>query len=502
MVEVDIIFFALGLVILLGFFSLRFFERTKIPDVLILMFTGILIAQNLSHAEIETVKSFAPYVGALALMMILFEGGLNLKFHRVVQELPLTTVFTLAVFALGCIVVVFVMTVFFGWEPISALLLATILGGTSSAIVVPLLSKLHVGDSTRVFLMLESTLTDALCVISALTVMGVMESGGFADFRAISNDLFSAFTIAAFVAFLFGILWIRILGRFHGMPFGYLLTVSVIFILYGLVEYSHANGAIAAFVFGLVIGNSKEITRFLRIAGDVLAEERIRSFHEEVSFFIRTFFFLYLGLIFNPGMVNASVFFLSVMVLLALIFARFLPTFFMLRRSREMQDYGTMIATMMPRGLAAAVLASEIGARQLPITEVKPQEFTYVVILVIIFTNVMATAGTFLYEVIRARKMEDGFPADRDYDKLLGSKEPAREEKKDESEASEFASGGKIEEAKEEPPKPAAEKKAATPVPEKPADKEPVKEDEAVVENDEEPVVKPAIYKKEESSRD
>ena len=45
---IEAVFFAMGLIIFVGFFSILFFERTKIPDVLILMSIGARTKRNLS----------------------------------------------------------------------------------------------------------------------------------------------------------------------------------------------------------------------------------------------------------------------------------------------------------------------------------------------------------------------------------------------------------------------------------------------------------------------
>lgn len=389
---IELVFFAVGLIIFIGFFSLLFFEKTKIPDVLILMSVGVLMGYGLKIVDPYVFISFAPYVGALALIMILFEGGINLNFYRVLKELPEATGFTLFVFSLNSILVMSIMSFVFNWNILHALLLGTVVGGTSSAIVIPLLSKLHVDDEPKILLMLESTITDALCIVMAITLVGVILSGS-ADVRDIINSLFGAFSIATVVAFIFGVFWISILSKFHGMPFDYLLTIAIIFILYSVVEFARGNGAISAFVFGLVLGNSADIARAFRMDRNFILDQNIKSFHKEVSFFIRTFFFVYLGLIFNPEILDTSVLAMSLAVLIAIIFARFISTRIVAIKDKNMKNSEILITAMMPRGLAAAVLASMPVILTIQVTG-----FTEIVIMIIILTNIIATIGSFIYE--------------------------------------------------------------------------------------------------------
>ncbi len=389
---IEIVFFTIGLIIIIGFFSLLFFEKTKVPDVLILMSIGVIMGYGLKIADPHVFLSFAPYASTLALIILLFEGGLNLKFHKVIKELPEATGFTLFVFLLNSLFVMLTMNFLFNWNILHALLLGTVVGGTSSAIVISILSKLPVADKPKILLTLESTITDALCIVAAITLVGFIISGS-ADIREAINDLLSAFSIATVVAFIFGLFWISILARFHGMQFDYLLTIAIIFILYSIVEFAKGNGAISAFVFGFVLGNSTDIARAFKIERNFILDQKIKSFHNEVSFFIRTFFFVYLGLIFNPGVLSAPIILMSFAVLITIILARLISTRLMVLTDLSMKNSEMLINMMLPRGLAAAVLAS------MPIiSEIQITGFTEIVIMIIILTNIIATLGSFLYE--------------------------------------------------------------------------------------------------------
>ena len=69
------------------------------------------------------------------------------------------------------------------------------------------------------------------------------------------------------------------------------MTIAVVFILYSLVEAVRGNGAIATFVFALLLGNFNEIANRLKLKGEFALDTKFRDFQVEVSFFVRTFFF-------------------------------------------------------------------------------------------------------------------------------------------------------------------------------------------------------------------
>ncbi|PIT85593.1 hypothetical protein COU36_02410, partial [Candidatus Micrarchaeota archaeon CG10_big_fil_rev_8_21_14_0_10_59_7] len=219
-------FLILGVVILLGFFSLAFFERTKIPDVLLLLAIGVLIGPVFGVVDSEYFVSLAPFVGALALIIVLFDAGMSLNLFKVLGELSKSTAFALVVFILSCALTAGTLHYLFEWRLLYALIMGAIVGGTSSNIVLPILSRLGADERAKTILGLEALLTDALCIVVAVSLLQVAQLGAFSVSSAL-HDLASAFSIAAVVGFMFGVVWIGILRRFYGKPFGYVVTLAL-----------------------------------------------------------------------------------------------------------------------------------------------------------------------------------------------------------------------------------------------------------------------------------
>jgi len=70
-------FFIAGIIILIGFLGSLLFERLKIPDVLVLLGIGVLLGPVLNLFDPKSLMKFAEYFGSLALMITLFEGGMD-----------------------------------------------------------------------------------------------------------------------------------------------------------------------------------------------------------------------------------------------------------------------------------------------------------------------------------------------------------------------------------------------------------------------------------------
>lgn len=396
---IELVFFLIGLVMLIGFFSSVFFERTKIPDALILMLVGVVLGLVFNIADQPVFISLAEYVGAIALIMILFEGGMNLNLFKVMTELYEATSFTLFVFSLTTLTITVFMNLFFGWDVLYGMLLGAVIGGTSSAVVIPIVSKLTVDDKTNILLSLESALTDALCIVTAITLLQAILSAT-ANIPDALHNLLSAFSIAAVVALIVGVFWISVLQRFYGKAYGYLLTIAVIFILYSSVEFVQGNGAIAALVFGLVLGNANEIARAFRMEGTFWIDRTIKTFQKEVSFFVRTFFFVYLGLIFHVRELNLTVISMVLIAFAAVLLSRAVSVRLLVNKNPALTESRVLLTTMMPRGLAAAVLAYTVSQT----TEVVIPYFIEIAIAILVLSNLTATIGSFAYERDRRKK--------------------------------------------------------------------------------------------------
>jgi Na+:H+ antiporter len=136
-------------------------------------------------------------------------------------------------------------------------------------------------------------------------------------------------------------------------------TFAYVFILFGTAELLGYSGAIAALVFGVAVANFPNIPDnvFGRIFSFRLAAfaEHERAFFAEAVFLVKTFFFVFLGVSMTFGDWRA------VAAGLALVIAAFLVRAVVVRLlgPTGMNRRDSMLMTaLIPKGLAAAVLAS------------------------------------------------------------------------------------------------------------------------------------------------
>ena len=138
--------------------------------------------------------------------------------------------------------------------------------------------------------------------------------------------------------------------------------------IYVLTEFLGGNGAIAALFFGLVLKNSKQLSSIIKgiltrsskdkkkaLKGDLGVDITTPSeqyFYHQMSFFLKTFFFVYIGILIDLSDWKALLIggIISV-VLLASRFASLLVT------KRLTKPDRALVNSIFARGLAAAAVA-------------------------------------------------------------------------------------------------------------------------------------------------
>ncbi|NUN11928.1 cation:proton antiporter, partial [Candidatus Micrarchaeota archaeon] len=259
------------------------------------------------------------------------------------------------------------------------------------AMIVPLITRLNVKEEVGILLSLESVITDVFCIAGAVVLIELIVTNSFNP-SDIIQTLSGTFSTAILAGFAGGLFWINVLKRLSGKPLGYMLTLAVLLVLYSAIELVGGSGAIGVLIFSLVLGNSVEIAKTLRMSGDYSLEKSIKSTQTEIAFFVKTFFFVFLGLIINPSILEVNALAIAVGLLVVLIIARYLGTMILAFVNPLYVQYKKLVTLMMSRGLAAAVLAF------LPLNQNPPiviPYFSEVVFLIIIFTSLLTTFGSY-----------------------------------------------------------------------------------------------------------
>lgn len=384
----------LGGLLVVAFLADEAFRWLRVPSVLVLMGCGLLlgpVAHVLPAAEFTRV---APHFGALAFLLILFEGGLDLDFRTVLVRLAPGATLALLGFTAAFATATLVARV--GGLPWgSAVVLGIVLAPISGAIVLPLSGQLGLRQEVRTLVVLEGALADVLGVLGLGLVVQLHTGGGLAGLVALGSLLAALFSVV--LAGLAGLLWPRLLRELGDRRYVHVLTFGVALVLWGVVELLGASGALVVLTFGLTLGNEGEILRSIGLDPAPVADVASRvvaaqhAFIAQLTFLVRAFFFVFLGVVVRFEALLPVHYLGATAVLLAFLAGRWLLVRILERRGSFAFDTREryIVWLLQPRGLVSAVLAIEAVYLGLPGSE----GFLGVASLVIIASNVVMAVG-------------------------------------------------------------------------------------------------------------
>lgn len=201
------------------------------------------------------------------------------------------------------------------------------LGGVSTSFVIPVLNQLNPGKEIRSVLTVEAAMTDVLSIVFALAMIDLKITNVF-KVADILGHLVSLFAVAALIGIIAGAMWIYLEEKFVKDK-NYMVTIGYVVLLYFLTEYMGGNGAMAALFFGLVLTNSVKLRISVkRVIKNEEVEDgsikkvissREKDFYDEISFFLKTFFFVYIGILLDISNKKAIVLGAAAAVIILLI---------------------------------------------------------------------------------------------------------------------------------------------------------------------------------------
>jgi len=377
-----VLLLAASVVIILGVLGEAFFKKTGIPDIAFLMVLGIIIGPILGIIQPEAVIEIVPYFAAIALIIIMFDGGYNLHIGNVLKTAHFAIILVILGFAVSVGIVAGLAHYGLGWEWLDSILLATIVGGSSSIIVFGLVRKIRISEEAKSMLSFESALTDILCTIIAFVLFEAVMTGTF-DMEILGQTIGKAVLVGLILGFGVGIPWMFFISKLKSAQHSYMLTLGVLFLLFFLATTFGESGALTALVFGLMLGNKQYFMRKLKIK---MPENTIdNSLHRQVTFIVRAFFFVFVGLLASFGQIEYVIF--GIIAAVAIYLGRIAITHTALVKGFSKLDK-KVTSVMIPRGLAAAVLATIPLTMGLQNGEAYPQIIFFIILTSVIITTI------------------------------------------------------------------------------------------------------------------
>jgi cell volume regulation protein A len=266
---------------------------------------GILLGPVLGFFEKDLFLAISPLMSTVALSIILFDAGINVDITQVMKATFRSSVLSIAtilavIFSIGYILSWMLPSSF---TLLQGMLLGAMIGGTSTISVFGVISGLEKIfsniEGTKLLLLMESVVSDPICIIASITIIKMIMLPSI-SIQDVFEGILYTFLIASLIGFMLGIVWALVLDLLREKPFNYLITLAILFPVYLLAESVGGPGAgpVSALTFGLALTNFRYIARPFGVYKKVRVDKiKLREFHEEITFFVKAFFFVYIGLI-------------------------------------------------------------------------------------------------------------------------------------------------------------------------------------------------------------
>jgi len=362
-----------GLVIFSYLFDLVA-SKTKLPSVLLLLILGIGLRVLVDNLKLETFDflKILPALGTVGLIMIVFEGSLELKYDRHKNKLIKGAFLSaLAILIASVSVITFIIYEITGRDLYTCFTNAIPFSVVSSAIAIP--SAAALSKKGKEFIIYESSFSD---------ILGIILFNFAISNPHISTSSFTGLGLNTILIVILSaiscIVLLYIMGKIaHHIKF--FLIISILIMVYAIGQSYHLSALVLILSFGLFLNNADTIkyawfrSKFIykNLATDLT---QLHQLSAESAFILRTFFFVIFGFTMNIYQLNDQIVIVNGLIMLASIFV--IRVVYLKIFRRENSGAESFIA---PRGLISILLYFNLP-HALKIPEVGTS-FLFVVVL-------------------------------------------------------------------------------------------------------------------------
>jgi cell volume regulation protein A len=243
-------------VLLVSVVAVRLASRTGLPALLIYLAIGLALGEAGLGIQFSDYALTAD-LGLVALAVILAEGGLTTRWSVVRPALPFAVVLSTLGVAVSVGVVTAVAHLLLQIDLRTSVILGSVVASTDAAAVFSVLRRLPLRPRLSAALEAESGLNDAPVVV--LVVLASSDAWSSASPGSLLLTVVFELVAGAALGVVAGRLGRELLSRVALPSAGLypLATVSLVLLAFAGANALHASGFLAAYVSGLVLGNSR-----------------------------------------------------------------------------------------------------------------------------------------------------------------------------------------------------------------------------------------------------
>ncbi|WFA07049.1 potassium/proton antiporter [Bacillus sp. HSf4] len=280
-----------ALLLIIGVLTTKFSTRLGVPALVLFLIVGMIMGSDGLGIIYFDNPGLAQLIGIIALVVILFEGGLQTKWSSVKSvAAPSLSLATIGVL-LTTIVIAVAAKLIFDVSWMEGFLFGAIVGSTDAAAIFAVLKGQNIHDRLSATLEAESGTNDPMAMFLTLSLIELMTSNG-SSYLLLIGSFFWQMGIGLLLGYFLGRIASFAINTINLDSSGLypIFTLAFALLTYSLTDLIGASGLLAVYIAALVIGNQ-----------DLTYRHSIFRFNEGFAWMMQILMFIILGLLVFPS---------------------------------------------------------------------------------------------------------------------------------------------------------------------------------------------------------
>ena len=390
-----------ALLLILSVIASKISDRLGVPALLLFLGIGMLAGSDGLGGIYFDDPALAQYLGVMALVIILFSGGLDTSWKSVrAAAREAVSLATLGVLLTAVTLGIFAHLIL-GISLLEGILLGAIVSSTDAAAVFAILRSrgIHLKGKLKPLLELESGSNDPMAVFLTVALAQLLVDPG----RSVASLIPSFFQQMGFGLVIGLAAGKLILWATNHLKLGYaglypVITLGLVFLTYGATNLVGGSGFLAVYLAGLIMGKA-----------DFIHKRSLVRFYDGTAWLMQIVMFLTLGLLVFPSRLVAVILPGLAIALFLMLVARPLSVMFGLLAARLSLPEKIFVSWVGLRGAVPIVLATYPRILGLP-----ESDLIFNVVFFVVLTSVLLQ-GTSLPYVAKKLRVESPPDARTEY---------------------------------------------------------------------------------------
>lgn len=268
-------------------------DRFGIPALLLFLGLGMLAGSDGPGGIYFDNPAVAQFVGVIALVLILFSGGLDTEINSVRAVLREGVLLSTLGVLITALITGWVCIALLDLPPLVGLLMGAIVSSTDAAAVFAMLRSrgISLKGNLKPLLELESGSNDPMAIFLTVGLIQLIQTP-----KSSPINLIGLFFLQMLVGGVIGLLMGRVMvWLINHIRLGYeglypVLSLALVFLTFGIASILGGSGFLAVYLTGIVLGNREFIHR-----------RSLLRFHDGLAWLMQITMFLTLGLLVFPS---------------------------------------------------------------------------------------------------------------------------------------------------------------------------------------------------------